>query len=301
MTDNPNTKTWLITGGTGFIGLALITELKKASHHIIALSRNARKAQITLDPDVRVIESLDEIDASEAIDCVVNLAGEPLFGGLWTKTRKQAFYDSRINTTHNLIALLERLQVKPAAMISGSAIGFYGMSPDTNFTEDSTAGADEMANLCQVWEQAAAPAKVLGLRLVLLRTGLVMDPVGGMLQPLILSTKFCLGSKLGDGQQWMSWITRRDMVRIILFAANNPEIEGPLNAATPQPVMQEVFINTLAKKLGRPRLLRAPGAILKLLLGGMAPMLLQGQKVLPAKATKAGFIFETTDIKDAFD
>lgn len=301
MTDTSTMKTWLITGGTGFIGRALIAELQQQNHPVIVLSRNVDKAQALLGKGVRVIESLDDIDSLDAIHSVVNLAGEPLFGGLWTKKRKQAFYDSRINTTHDLIALMERLKAKPAVMISGSAIGYYGMDPDTDFTEESPAGTDEMASLCQAWEQAALKATALGVRLVLLRTGLVMDPAGGMLQPLMVSAKFCLGAKLGDGQQWMSWISRKDMVRLILFAANQPAIAGPLNATSPTPITQETFINALAKKLGRPRVFRIPGLFLKLLVGDMAPMLLEGQKVLPAKAQKAGFTFETTVINNAFD
>lgn len=301
MTVKTNEKTWLITGGTGFIGQALIADLDKLNHRVIALSRNPDRARTVLPAQVAIIQDLEEIASNQSIDVVVNLAGEPLFGGLWTKKRKQAFFDSRLSTTRGLVALMNRLSTMPAVMVSGSAIGFYGMSADADFNEDSPKGTDEMATLCHEWEQAAMPAANHGIRLILLRTGLVMDPAGGMLKPLMLSSKLCLGSKLGDGQQWMSWITRRDLIRLIFFAVNNPEIKGPLNAVARRAVTQETFINALAKKLSRPRILRAPGAILKILLGDMAPMLLQGQKVLPDKATKAGFIFETADIEDAFD
>jgi len=301
MTDKTNEKTWLITGGTGFIGQALIASLNELNYGVVALSRNPGKARAKLPAQVAVIQDLDEITSEQSIDVVVNLAGEPLFGGLWTKTRKQAFFDSRLSTTRDLVALMDRLATKPSVIISGSAIGFYGMSANTDYTEDSPNGTDEMAKLCHEWEQAAFPATQHGIRLILLRTGLVMDPIGGMLKPLIFSSKLCMGSKLGHGQQWMSWITRRDLIRLIFFAANNSEISGPLNAVAPRAVTQETFIDALAKKLRRPRVLRAPAAILKILLGDMAPMLLQGQKVLPEKATKAGFIFETADIEDAFD
>ncbi|MBO6504164.1 MAG: TIGR01777 family oxidoreductase [Kordiimonadaceae bacterium] len=296
----PKNKIWLITGGSGFIGRALVSKLKKAGNGIFVLSRTRNKTQITLGRHVKVIESLDEIPSEQRIDVVVNLAGEPLFGGLWTEKRKQRFFDSRLSTTAKLIELLKRLDKKPSVMISGSAIGFYGMHPSIDFHECADPGSDEMARLCQEWESAAHPAEEMGVRLVLLRIGLVLDKSGGMLGPLMLSSKLGLGSRLGTGKQWMSWITREDLVRMIVFAAEHPAVKGPINGTAPKPVQQIDFANALAKHVKRPRLLWTPAAPLKLVLGDMAALLLNGQKVLPRKAIDMGFAFNASQIEDAF-
>lgn len=290
---------WLITGGTGFIGQALVSELCSRGHAVTVLTRNKAKATKILGNAVVAVTSSDDIAGDSRIDVVVNLAGEPLFGGLWTKKRQQAFFDSRLGTTAGVLKLLERLDQKPAVMISGSAIGYYGMNPERGFSERDDPGGDEMARLCREWEAAAAPARALGIRLVLLRIGLVLDPSGGMLAPLSLATKLCLGTRLGSGRQWMSWITREDLVRLIFFAAEQDQLAGPLNGTAPEPVRQTAFADALAKSLGRPRWLWAPSPILRLALGKMAPLLLEGQRVLPEKALDAGFTFIASDIGDA--
>lgn len=295
-----NKKIWLITGGSGFIGQALVRALKKSGNGIFVLSRNRNKTQVALGRHVKVIESLDEIPSDQTVDVVVNLAGEPLFGGLWTKKRKQKFFDSRLSITSSLIDLLKRLKQKPSVMISGSAIGFYGMHPTKDFHECADPGDDEMARLCQEWEAAAKPAEELGVRLVLLRIGLVLDKSGGMLGPLMLSSKLGLGARLGSGRQWMSWITREDLVRMIIFAAEHPAVKGPINGTAPNPVHQTEFANALAKHVKRPRFLWAPAAPLKIMLGDMAALLLNGQKVLPRKAIDMGFAFNANHIEDAF-
>lgn len=296
----PKKKVWLITGGSGFIGSALVQSLKASGTGIFVLSRNRTKAQVALGRHVVVVESLDEIASDQDIDVVVNLAGEPLFGGLWTKKRKQRFFDSRLNTTKGLVKLIKRLEQKPSVMISGSAIGYYGMDAAATFHECADPGDDDMARLCMEWEAAAQPVEDMNVRLVLLRIGLVLDKSGGMLAPLMLSSKLGLGSRLGSGKQWMSWITRDDLVRMILFAADHPAVKGPINGTAPNPVTQVEFANALAKHAKRPRLLWAPATPLKLFLGDMSDLLLNGQKVLPRKATDMGFAFNASSIEDAF-
>ncbi len=304
MTAKKHSKTWLITGGSGFIGEALVAALKQGGQgerkkQIIVLSRNQNKTQVKLGRGVQVITSLDEIAASETIDVVVNLAGEPLFGGLWTKKRKQAFFDSRLGTTQALMALLGRLETKPSVIISGSAIGYYGTDETREFHECALPGNDDMARLCTEWETAAKPAEAMGIRLVLLRIGLVLDDAGGMLAPLKLSSKLGLGARLGSGKQWMSWVSRTDLVNMILFAASHPAIKGPINGTAPHPVTQRHFADALAKKVRRPRFLWVPGLFLKIFLGQMAGLLLEGQKVLPRKAIDMGFDFKHTNVEDA--
>ncbi len=300
MAQQKPSKTWLLTGGSGFIGAALVAELKRKGVRLIVLSRNQNKTQIKLGRHVTVITSLDILKPSDQIDVVVNLAGEPLFGGLWTKKRKQAFFSSRLDTTKALVQLINQLEHKPAVMISGSAIGYYGADPEKTFVESSEAGSDDMARLCTEWEQTAAPVAKEGVRLVLLRIGLVLDKAGGMLAPLMLASRLGLGARLGSGRQWMSWITRDDLVRMILFAADHPAVKGPINGTAPNPVTQKVFADTLAKHVRRPRFFWIPAFVLRLFLGQMSDLLLKGQKVLPRKATDMGFAFETVDIEDTF-
>lgn len=295
-------QSWLITGGTGFIGSELVRKRLNIGDTVTILTRNREKAETKFadgSDRLNIVASLDDISENERIDTIVNLAGEPLFGGLWTAKRKKAFFTSRISTTTRLIELMERLTTKPKCMISGSAIGYYGMDPDQDFTENSDAGNDEMARLCKEWEAAAMPTEALGVRLVRLRIGLVLHDSGGMLAPLSLSAKLGLAAKLGDGQQWMSWIALKDMVALIEHCAAHSTAKGAVNATAPMPVQQETFVTALAENYGRPRFLRMPGAPLKFLLGGMADMLLGGQKVLPKRANELGFQFTCPSLKDA--
>ncbi len=301
MASKSRKQSWLITGGSGFIGQELVRLLKKAGYGVFVLTRNREKTQIKLGRNVTVITSLDEISGAEEIDVVVNLAGEPLFGGLWTIRRKKSFFNSRLDTTHALVSLIERLDTKPSVMISGSAIGYYGMTNNEICHECAPAGTDEMAHLCQQWEKAAEPVSDMDVRLVFLRIGLVLDPSGGMLAPLKLSSKLGLGARLGSGKQWMSWITRTDLVRMILFIADHPAVKGPVNGTAPNPVTQREFADALAKHVKRPRLFWAPAPVLRTLLGQMSDLLLTGQKVLPRRATDMGFDYQTPHIQDAFD
>ena len=297
---NSQTQKWLITGGTGFIGKALTKKLLSDGKHVSVLTRNPAAASKHMPPSVSLISDLSTLPSDASFDYIVNLAGEPLFGGLWTAKRKQAFFDSRLGTTSALVELVERMAEKPQAVISGSAIGYYGMSLTSEFDETSTAGGDEMARLCSAWEAAAKPIADAGVRLAYLRTGLVMDKSGGMLPPLILSSKLCMGAKLGHGQQWMSWISLNDIVRLIMFIAKNDTISGPVNGTAIKPLQQSEFSDTLARHVGRPRILIIPAAPLRLVLGDMADLLLNGQKVLPTKASNAGFVFNETELQQAF-
>lgn len=297
---------WLITGGTGFIGSALVATLLQDGHSVTVLTRNPEKALKILGEDPALVRSLQDIKKEATIDVIVNLAGAPLFSGRWTRARKQTFFDSRLTTTANLVSLVRRLKQKPSVMISGSAIGFYGMHPDRTFTEESNSGGDEMARLCREWEAAAYPAEDVGVRLVFLRTGLVLDKSGGMLAPLLLTSKLGLGTRLGTGKQWMSWITRSDLVRMIRFVSEAGSLSGPVNGTAPTPVTQIEFADHMAKSVNRPRILQAPAWVLRLLLGEMAELLLNGQKVLPEKilAEKIlaeGFSFDAVTLETALD
>lgn len=285
---------WLITGGTGFIGSALARKRLSVGDSVSILTRNPNAAERQFKDvkgDLAFIAGLNNVATADQFDIIVNLAGEPLFGGLWTEKRKKAFFSSRISTTNRLVELVSRLQVKPSCMISGSAIGFYGMHPEEAFNEECPPGTDDMARLCREWEEAAMPVATNGVRLVRVRIGLVLHESGGMLAPLSLSAKFSMAAKLGSGNQWMSWIALEDMVALIEFCATSKTVEGAINGTAPNPVKQAEFVDTLAAHYSRPRFIRIPAAPLKLLLGEMSDLLLEGQKVLPVAAEKAGFTF----------
>jgi len=298
--DNKNPKTYLITGATGFIGTALVRSLVDGGNNIIALSRDKKKLAYKFGSHVTAIDYLAQIKSTDKIDVIVNLVGEPLAGGLWTKKRKQKFFDSRLNTTKDLVALIARLETKPELLLSGSAIGFYGNRDDEVMTEASNYKSDFMSELCQQWEAEAAKANEHGLRVVMLRTGLVLGRNGGILTPMLLATKFYGGMIMGSGKQYMSWIDLHDIVRLMQFIVATPAMSGAVNATSPNPVTQREFMKTLGKVLQRPVFMWAPAWFFKLALRDMADLFLNGQKVLPKKAQDNEFEFLYPQLEKSF-
>ncbi|HTH99262.1 MAG TPA: TIGR01777 family oxidoreductase [Stellaceae bacterium] len=293
------TSTVLVTGATGFIGRALIAALRQRGDRIIALTRNHARATRLLGGDILVCTDLDSIAASEPIDIVVNLAGEPLIGGLWTAARRRRFIDSRVATTTAVLQLLGRLQRPPSVLINGSAVGFYGDGGETVLTEASEAQPIFISEICRKWEARAQAARNLGIRVVRLRTGLVLDLDGGALPPLLMTTRLGFGTILGSGRQFLSWIHRRDLVRMILFAIDNSQVEGPINGVAPVPVRYRDFMKSLGKALGRPVFLRVPAFILRLALGGLADLFLISQQVQPEKPLALGFSYDFPTLEAA--
>ncbi len=227
----------LITGGSGFIGQHLCRRLAAHGHDLVVLSRRPRKAAKLLPEHTRIVSSLDDVANDEAIDGIVNLAGESLFAGRWTDRRKQVLMDSRIGVTQALVGLVARLDRKPAVMVSGSAVGFYGDAGNAELTEDSAARKRDFGYLlCDAWEQSARPVSRQGVRLCLIRTGIVLGRDGGMLGKLLPVYRLGLGAMLGDGSQWLSWIHIDDMVAILVRAVETPGIDGVFNATAPAPV-----------------------------------------------------------------
>ncbi len=294
-------KTVLITGATGFIGRALTRALISRGDRVIALARDVDKARFLFGPHVRAVQDLDEIDQGEAIDAIVNLAGEPILCGLWTKKRKQKFVASRVGTTEQLLDLVARLDARPEVLVSGSAIGYYGLRQDEVLTEDDGPQDHFMSELCQRWENAAGKAEALGVRVALLRIGLVLGLDGGALPQLALPVRLGLGAVLGSGRQWMSWIHITDLVRMILFAVDSPHVEGPINATAPKPATNRAFTKALGRHLKRPVWLRIPTWPVKALLGDLADVLVAGQKVLPQAAEDFGFTFERPTLGGALE
>jgi uncharacterized protein (TIGR01777 family) len=292
-------KTVLVTGSTGFIGSRLVAALARGGHRVIALVRDPAKAA-ALTPPFTMITSLDQIAGDCRIDVVVNLAGEPIARLPWSQARKRRMVESRLAMTNQVLALIERLNRVPAVLISGSAIGWYGLRGDEALDEASATGAPCFSNrLCSAWEQAANAATRFGVRVVLLRIGLVLGSEGGMLSRLLTPFEFGAGGPMGSGRQWMSWIERDDLIRLIGHVIASPDLAGPLNATAPVPVTNAGLSAALGKALHRPAILRVPAALLRPLGGFADELLLGGQRVLPAKAMASGFRFRHGDLAGA--
>ncbi len=294
-------QTVLVTGATGFIGSRLVASLTAAGHQVIALVRNPAKAE-TLAPPITLITSLDQLSATAGIDAIVNLAGEPISDGLWTDAKRRKIIESRVKMTGDVVNLIARLERKPSVLVSGSAIGWYGLWQDQPLTESAKSHACFSHELCEVWEQAAREAETHGVRVVCLRTGLVLGTDGGFITRMLAPFEFGLGGPLGSGRQWMSWIERDDLIRLIAHVIAKKEIAGPINATAPIPVTNNKFTEELARRLHRPALFRIPDALLRRIGGDFASeLLLGGQRVLPNKALSNGFVFRHETLRSAFD
>jgi uncharacterized protein (TIGR01777 family) len=284
---------YLITGGSGFIGSALSRSLVADGQRVTVLTRNIARARPRLPAAVALIERLD---AAGDVDAVVNLAGENLAAGRWTPARKREFVDSRIGMTRRVVDWMASLKQRPRVLVSGSAIGWYGTRGDEQLAEDAKPGDDFSAHLCRDWESAARGADELGVRVCLLRTGIVLDNDGGALKQMLLPFRLGLGGPMGDGRQWMSWVARADIVALVRRLVDNAGARGAYNGTAPAPVTNAEFARTLGAALHRPALLPTPAFALKILFGEMADILLTGQRVVPRRATAEGFAFKYPDL-----
>ena len=293
--------TVLVTGATGFIGSRLVASLAGAGHRVIALVRDPAKAGAQ-PPPLTVITSLDQLPADTKIDAIVNLAGEPISNGLWTEAKRRKIVSSRVDMTDDVVKLIARLDHMPAVLVNGSAIGWYGLWQDQPLTESAKSHACFSHELCEAWEGAARPAEAHGVRVVYLRTGLVLGSDGGMITRMLTPFEFGLGGPIGSGRQWMSWIERDDLIRLIAHVIARNDISGPINATAPIPVTNEKFTAELARRLHRPAVFRIPDALLRRIGGDFASeLLLGGQRVLPNKALSNGFVFRHETLRSAFE
>lgn len=289
----------LITGGTGFIGQRLVEALVAGGHHVTVLTRNLQKVDALTHP-VRLIASLKQIDNTERFDAIVNLAGEPVANAHWTPRKRARILQSRVKMTKDLVALIRRLDQKPSCLITGSAVGWYGLRQDETLTEDDTHCPAFIHEVCDTWERAAAPVVDMGVRVVQLRIGLVLGVEGGMLARMLTPFEFGAGCQLGNGQQWMPWIERDDLIRVIAFAMSHPDINGPLNATAPNPVRNAEFTQALASALNRAALIRLPAWLITNVAGDMGrETILGGQRVIPAKLLRSGFRFNSPELAPA--
>jgi uncharacterized protein (TIGR01777 family) len=291
----------LLIGCTGFIGRELVPLLKAAGHQLTIVSRKA-KGDGYVQADPAVAENWQPgaplANALNGAEGVVNLAGEPIAEQRWTPAHRQLLRDSRINTTKLLAAAISAAKTPPQVLLSGSAVGFYGNSSQTSFTETSPNADDFLGRLCREWEQAAAEIPD-SCRLVVVRTGIVLAADGGALGKMLPIFRAGFGGPIGTGRQWMSWIERSDFCALIATALIDPTYLGAYNGTAPNPVMMAQFCQSLGKTLGRPSLLPVPGPLLQLLLGDGASVVLEGQKVLPEHLQQQGFEFKYADLNQA--
>ena len=297
-----------VTGGTGLIGTELVKRLLSRGDAVVLLSRRPEQATPAADGQISILggdptQPGPWMDAIADCDAVVNLAGEGIFNRRWWAAFKQKMRDSRILSTQNVVAALakqpNRKDGSPKVLINASAIGWYGPRGDEELTEDAEPGNDFLARLCVDWENAAAEAKQHGVRVVLLRTGVVLAPKGGALAQMLTPFKMFVGGPVGSGRQVMSWIHIDDHVGEILFALDQQQIIGPLNAVAPSPVTNKEFSKTLGRVLHRPSFMKTPAFMLRIMLGQVAEVVTNGQRVMPRKAQLAGFQFKFIDVEAA--
>ncbi|TQV76763.1 TIGR01777 family protein [Aliikangiella marina] len=295
---------YLITGGTGLIGRALIKRLQQSPATITVLTRDKKRAAQKLGYLVNLIESLEEIDPQENIEFVVNLAGEPIADKRWSVGQKMKIWQSRVELTNQIIQWMKKQTHKPQVLLSGSAVGWYGDGGSNELTETSMPHPEYQHELCKAWEEAALAAEAFEVRVCLLRTGLVVSSQGGFLDKMLLPFKLGLGARIGDGRQYMPWIHIDDMVNALMFMLdpNEEDIEscrGAFNLTAPTPVTNTEFTQTLARVVGKPSFLFVPSWFLNLALGEMARLLLTGQRAVPQKLQDFGFYFQFDKLEGA--
>jgi uncharacterized protein (TIGR01777 family) len=298
----------LLLGCSGFVGRELVPFLLELGHHLTVVSRQAdpfpalsgdRLAWLQLDPSMADSWRQEGLlQALAAAEGVVNLAGEPIAEKRWTAAQRQLLLRSRQDTTAQLVQAMAQLDTPPAVLVNASAVGFYGTSETASFSETSPPGNDLLAEICQRWEEAAA-RRPAACRLVILRIGIVLGPDGGALSKMLPVFRMGFGGPLGNGRQWMSWIHRHDLCRLIGRALEDPAMAGVYNAVAPQPVTMAGFTAELGRTLGRPNLLPVPGPVLQVLLGDGAKVVLEGQRVEPQRLHALGFQFQYPDLSAA--
>lgn len=299
-------RTVLVTGATGFIGQALVHALLREGHAVIALTRQPQQAAARFEGKVRCIASMDELPLTQAVDVVVNLAGARILGPRWNDGRKQVLRRSRIGLTQQVVDWIARARHKPFLMLSASAIGYYGIQPvgdQTLLDESAPPRPIFMSDLCREWEAAAHAAAAYGVQVECMRFGLVLGK-GGALPMMLLPIRLGLGGRLGSGRQWLSWIHVEDVVgamahRWKLAAAGPVADMGATNFTAPESVSQLAFSQAAARVLHRPCVLPTPAWPLRLALGEQADLLLEGQRVVPARLEREGFVFRYPRIEAA--
>lgn len=296
----------LITGGTGFIGKTLCEHLLDQGHYLILLTRNPEKISARYkDRNVEVITAIETLAPDKEIDAIINLAGEGIADKRWSEQRKRTLIASREGVTQSLVEYIKRAHGsaahKPSVLISGSAVGFYGEQGEVEVLETTHCNPDFGHRICEAWENIAKKAHEWDVRVCIIRLGPVVGAGGGFLQRMLLPFQLGLGGRIGDGQQWMSWVHIDDVIGAIDFLLHRQDAEGVFNLTAPTPVRNSAFTQTFAGVLHRPAFFPIPASLLKLLLGEMSGLLLGGQKVLPARLQASGYKFKYPELKEALE
>lgn len=297
-----------VTGGTGLVGRRLIKQLQQRGDQTAILSRRAAHARELFGANAEIVEGDptrrgDWMDAVGDCDAVIHLAGENVFAHRWNADFKKRLHDSRILSTQNVVEALRRKPMRadgqPKALVNASAIGFYGPRGDEELTEDSSPGSDFLAQLCMEWEQTARAAESSGVRVAMVRVGVVLDKEGGALAKLLTPFKLGAGGPVGSGRQWMSWIHHADLIGLFLLALDRAEARGPINGTAPNPLTNREFGKVLGRVLHRPSLVWTPGLALRIVLGEVASLVATGQRVLPKRALELGYAFQYPSLEGA--
>ena len=285
----------LLTGASGFLGGALVEQLQRDGVSVRALKHARSASTTTWEPEAGRIDA----NVLEGVDAVVNLAGEPL-AQRWTAERKRRIRDSRVDGTTLLARTLAELPKPPRVFVSASAIGIYGDRGDEELDESSAPGTGFLADVSRQWERATAAAFSAGIRVVLMRTGVVLSAKGGALAKMLLPFRLGLGGRVGSGRQWMSWIGLRDWVQAAMHVLRTETVSGPVNLVSPNPARNESFVRTLAQVLRRPAFMPLPDLAVDVLFGEMGRATLLGsQRVIPRQLASSGFQFARPDLEGA--
>ncbi|MGI5237049.1 TIGR01777 family oxidoreductase [Dactylosporangium sp. CA-139066] len=285
----------LIAGASGFLGRHLVSHLRNAGHHVTPLVRRPpRPGEVRWDPTAGVLDASVVAKA----DAVINLAGAGVGDKRWTAEYKKVLLDSRVDTTRTIALAVAAAERKPRVLLNASAVGYYGDTGDRAVDESSPAGEGFLADLCKVWEAATHPAEDAGTRVVLMRTGFPLDKEAGLLKPLYLQFRLFAGGRMGDGRQYMPWISVPDWLGAVSFLLDR-EISGPVNLTGPEPVTNAEFSAALGRVLNRPDLLPVPGFALRMAVGEFGREALASQRVMPAVLVRAGFTFAHQTVDEA--
>jgi uncharacterized protein len=300
-----------MTGATGLVGTALVKTFTAEGHTVYRLTRAGTRKLDANEPGVFDLPwnprsgeiggsaGSGSIQSPADVDAVINLAGAPVVGGRWTNERKALLRSSRADTTRGLVSAIAKMEKRPHVLISASAIGYYGNRGDDSVTEKSAPGTDFLAELAQEWENEAIKAEQFGVRVALLRFGIILAKQGGALPKMMMPFKYGLGGKLGSGRQWTSWITLEDVVAIIPAALRSESWKGPVNLVAPQAVRNSDFTKSLGKAMHRPAIFVVPAFALRLAMGEMADTLLGGVRVAPLVLEQHGYRFLHANLDEA--
>ena len=292
-----------ITGATGLIGRRLLGELQRAGWQVTVLTRDPKRARERLGEEVEAHawDMLSEPAPAAALagrDAVVSLAGEPI-SQRWSEQAKRAIRGSRVTGTENLVAGLQAAEPRPGVLVSSSAVGYYGPHGSEPIDEEAAPGADFLAEVCVAWERATEPAAALGMRVALIRTGVVLDGEGGALEAMLPPFKLGVGGPIAGGRQFIPWIHAGDVVGIYRAALEDERWHGPANATAPTPASNRDFSRALGRALKRPAVLPVPGLALRVIYGEMAQLITGGARVVPAKPLMLGYPFRHEDLDEA--